>query len=210
MADIKPTRSELIKLKKRIALAKGGHKLLEKKRDGLVQEFFEILKDTKRARGELLESYKIADEKLKVARALHSDPELEGISMAVQPAPDISLKQKNIMGTIVPSITSESMKRPLEERGYGILTVSNTINEACAAYEELLNKIILVAEVETTTRRLIEEIGKTKRRVNVLEYEIIPDMETTRNNIMLRLEEIERETIFRTKMVKRKLEERNN
>ncbi len=208
MADVKPTRSELIDLRRRIALARAGHHLLEKKRDGLVREFFTVLKGARRARREMTAAWKTAAERLDVARALHADTELESLSLAVRPCPAIEMSTKNVMGTLVPSITAGSMARPLAERGYGLLTVSSTVNEACASYGALLDKVLAVAEVETTTRKLIEEIGKTKRRVNALEFEVIPTMTRTANDISFRLDEIERETIFRTKMIKRKLEQK--
>ena len=208
MADVKPTRSELIDLRRRITLAKAGHHLLEKKRDGLVREFFIVLKGARRARREMIVAWKTAAERLDAARALHADTELESLSLAVRPCPAIEMSTKNIMGTLVPSITAGSMARPLAERGYGLLTVSSTVNEACGAYGMLLDRVLSVAEVETTTRKLIEEIGKTKRRVNALEFEVIPTMTKTANDISFRLDEIERETIFRTKMIKRKLEQK--
>lgn len=207
MADVNPTRSELIALKKRIALAKAGHKLLKKKRDGLIQEFFEVLKGAKTARRDLHQAYMHARKKGDIMRALQSDIELEMLSLAIQPAPDISLGTKNIMGTVVPTITSDDMQKELSGRGYGLLTTSNAVNETCAAYERLIEQILVVAEVETATRRLIEEIGKTKRRVNALEYELIPRMVRTKDRIILRLDEIERENTYRIKMVKRKLQQ---
>lgn len=208
MPDIQPTRSELIVLKKRIILAKSGHMLLKKKRDGLIKEFFEVLEKAKTARRDLRQAYVRARKKGNVMRALHSNLELETLSLAILPAPDISIGTKNIMGTVVPTITSEGMQKKLSERGYGLLTTSNAVNETCAAYEKLVEQILTVAEVETTTRRLIDEIGKTKRRVNALEHELIPRMVKTKDRIILRLDEIERETTFRVKMTKRKLEQR--
>lgn len=208
MAEIKPTRSELIKLKKRIKMAISGHKLLKKKRDGLILEFFEVLKDAKTAREDLILAYKDATEKMKVTRALHADNDLESLSFAVKEAPSIKMATKNIMGTVVPSITSEGMQRAPNERGYGLLSTSNAVNESASAYEQLVEQVLVVAEVETTIRKLLDEIEKTKRRVNALEFEVIPRMERTKNFIAFTLEEIERETIFRTKMIKKKLEQK--
>ncbi len=197
-------------LKKRIVLAKSGHLLLKKKRDGLIQEFFEVLEKAKTARKDLRQEYVHALKTGNVMRALHSDLELETLSLAILPAPDITMDTKNIMGTVVPTITSEEIKKELGGRGYGLLTTSNAVNETCAAYERLVEQILVVAEVETTTRRLIDEIGKTKRRVNALEYELIPRMVKIRDRIILRLDEIERETTYRIKMTKRKLEQRKD
>ena len=202
--DVKPTRSELIKLKNRIKLAKSGYKLLKKKRDGLILEFFDILKETKTVRKELSEKYKEALRKLSVARIIDGDLALKSVSMAIKNKPFIEVSNKNIMGVIVPSIQSENIKKEIIERGYGIVNTSAAINEASAAFEELLEYVILVAEVETSMMRLLEEIDKTKRRVNALEYEVIPKMMNIKNFITLRLEEQERETIFRSKRIKKK------
>ncbi|MBS3165275.1 V-type ATP synthase subunit D [Candidatus Woesearchaeota archaeon] len=205
MADVKPTRSELIKLKKRIKMAVSGHKLLKKKRDGLILEFFEVLKKAKTARSDLVLAFGVASERIRAARALHMDQDLYSLSLAVKPQQEISMATKNIMGTVVPSISSGGMQRSLAERGYGLLTTSSAVNETAASYEQLTEQVLLVAEVETTIRKLLDEIEKTKRRVNALEFEVIPRMVRTRNHIAFTLEEIERETTFRTKMIKRKL-----
>lgn len=204
MTDIKPTRSELIKLKNRIKLAKSGYKLLKKKRDGLILEFYEILNKTKSVRKEMTEKYKEAIKKINVARIMDGDVAIKSIAMSIKNKPSIDVRTKNIMGVVVPSIDSENVKKKVLDRGYGIVTTSAAINEAAAAYEELLEFIIVVAEVETSMIRLLNEIEKTKRRVNALEFEVIPKLEKTRKFIQLRLEEMERETVFRSKRIKKK------
>jgi len=202
--DIKPTRSELIKLKRRIKLAKSGYKLLKKKRDGLILEFFDILKETKSVRKEMTDKYKDAIKNINTARITDGDIAVRSASMGIKEKPIIDVKNKNIMGVVVPSIKSENVRKTVEERGLGIVNTSGAINEAAATYEELLEYIIIVAEVETTMHRLLEEIDKTKRRVNALEFEVIPKMDKTKNFIELRLEEQERETTFRSKIIKKK------
>ncbi len=202
--DIKPTRSELIKLKNKIKLAQSGYKLLKKKRDGLILEFFDILKETKSVRKEMTEKYKEAIKKINVARIMDGDVAIKSVSMAIRNKPIVDVENKNIMGVVVPNIRSEHVKKDILERGYGLLNTSAAINEAATAYEELLEYIILTAEVETSMMRLLEEIDKTKRRVNALEFEVIPKLISTKNFIELRLEEQERETIFRSKRIKKK------
>src|SRR3989344_3802831 len=204
MTDIKPTRSELIKLKNKIKLAKSGYKLLKKKRDGLILEFFEILKETKSVRQEMTEKYREAIKKINMARILDGDIVIKSVSMAIKDKPVIEVENKNLMGVVVPKINSRNVKKTLKTRGYGLVTTSAAINEASDAYEELLEYIILVAEIETAMIRLLEEIDKTKRRVNALEFEVIPKLEKTKSFIQLRLEELERETIFRSKRIKKK------
>ena len=201
--DIKPTRSELLKLKKQIRLAKSGYNLLKKKRDGLILEFFEILKKAKTLRQELVDEYKTALEKINIARTLEGDLKVKSIAMAIRDIPDVKLATKNIMGVKVPKIESGGIKKAFLERGYGIYN-SSAIDEAASAYEKVVEKIILAAEVETSMRKLLNEIEKTKRRVNALEFVVIPNLDKIRVFIQLRLEEIERENIFRMKRIKAK------
>ena len=201
--DVKPTRSELLKLKKQIRLARSGYNLLKKKRDGLILEFFEILKKAKTLREELVNEYKIALEKINIARTLEGDLKVKSIAMAIKGIPDVKLTTKNIMGVKVPKIESSEIKKVFMERGYGVYS-SSAIDEAAAAYEKVVEKIILAAEVETSMRKLLNEIEKTKRRVNALEFVIIPNLEKIRAFIQLRLEEMERENIFRMKRIKAK------
>lgn len=201
--DVKPTRSELLKLKKQIKLAKSGYNLLKKKRDGLILEFFEILKKTKTLRQDLVDEYKIALEKINISRTLEGDLKVKSIAMAIQNIPDVKLATKNIMGVKVPKIESSEIKKAFMERGYGIYN-SSAIDEAAAAYEKVVEKIILAAEVETSMRKLLNEIEKTKRRVNALEFVVIPSLDKQRAFIQLRLEEMERENIFRMKRIKAK------
>ena len=201
--DIKPTRSELLKLKRQIRLAKSGYNLLKKKRDGLILEFFEILKKTKTLREELVNEYKVALEKINIARALEGDLKVKSIAMAIKDIPDVKLTTKNIMGVKVPKIESSEIKKAFMERGYGVYN-SSAVDEAATAYENVVEKIILAAEVETSMRKLLNEIEKTKRRVNALEFVVIPNLDKVKSFIQLRLEEIERENIFRMKRIKAK------
>ena len=201
--DIKPTRSELLKLKKQIKLAKSGYSLLKKKRDGLILEFFEILKKAKTLREELVNEYKVALEKINIARTLEGDLKVKSIAMAINEIPDIKLTTKNIMGVKVPKIEFSEIKKAFMERGYGIYN-SSSIDEAAAAYEKVVEKVMIAAEVETSMRKLLNEIEKTKRRVNALEFVVIPNLDKEKSFIQLRLEEIERENIFRMKRIKAK------
>ena len=199
--DIKPTRSELLKIKKQIKLAQSGYSLLKKKRDGLILEFFEIMKKAKTLRQELAEQYKIALEKINIARTLEGDLKVKSIAFAIKEIPDVKLETRNIMGVKVPKIEYSEIKKVFIERGYSIYT-SAAIDEASAAYEKVVEKILLAAEVETSMRKLLNEIEKTKRRVNALEFVVIPKLDDTKSFIQLRLEEMERENIFRMKRIK--------
>ena len=202
--DIKPTRSELLKLKKQIKLAKSGYNLLKKKRDGLILEFFEVLKKAKNIRWELVNEYKIALEKMNIARTLEGDLKVKSIAMAIKDMPSVSITTKNIMGVRVPRIEASEIKKAFMERGYGIYS-SSAIDEGSAAYERVIEKIIIAAEIETSMRKLLNEIEKTKRRVNALEFVVMPKLSNVSNFIRLRLEEMERENIFKLKRIKEKI-----
>ncbi|MDO8642736.1 MAG: V-type ATP synthase subunit D [Candidatus Woesearchaeota archaeon] len=203
MADIKPTRSELIKLKIRIKLAKSGHKLLKKKRDGLILDFFEILKKAKTLRQELAQEYRAALEKINIARTLETDLKITSLAMAIKNNPQITVETKNIMGVVVPKIGAAHRTTTLLERGYGFMDSTSSIDEATTSYERVVAKVIQAAETETAMKKILAEIEKTKRRVNALEFSVIPSMEKSGKFIKLRLEEMERENVFRLKRIKK-------
>lgn len=199
--DVKPTRSELLKVKKQIKLAQTGHKLLKKKRDGLILEFFKLLKKAKTLRQELSLIYADAVGKMNVARVRESDLKLKSIALAIKSSDELEIKRKNIMGVPVLTIAPPKVRKGFFERGYGVFT-SAAVTEAAKAYEQVVEKIIEVAEFETSLRKMLAEIEKTKRRVNALEFNVIPRLNKTKSFIQLRLEEMERENIFRMKRIK--------
>ena len=202
--EVKPTRSELIKLNKQIKLAKSGHSLLKKKRDGLILEFFEILKNAKSAKSELIAKFKESQKKLNITRMLYTDLRLKSLALAIQESPEIALETKNIMGVKVPKIESEKVVKTLMQRKLGMAGSTAVIDDVILGYENLVELILKAAEVETAIKKLLVEIEKTKRRVNALEFNVIPKMEELKKFIKLRLEEMERENIFRLKRVKAK------
>ena len=104
--EFKPTRIELLKIKKQIELSKNGYSLLKKKRDSLILEFFETLKKVKSLREDLSKEYNIASEKINMARTLEGDLKVKSIAMAIKDIPDVKLTTKNIMGVKVPLISS--------------------------------------------------------------------------------------------------------
>ena len=202
--DVKPTRSELQDVKKKIKLSQNGHKLLKMKRDGLIMEFFKILSQARGVREELDAAYIIAVEKVNLASAVDGSLTLKSASFAVDAVPTIELKSTNIMGVVVPKIIGSDVRKPVHMRGYGLIGTDSYIDEVADAYEILVEKIIIAAELETTMKRLLEDIEKTKRRVNALEFKVIPEFEEQVKFIRLRLEEMERESITSLKKVKKK------
>jgi len=202
LRDIKPTRSELINLKRKIQLSERGYKILKMKRDGLILEFFKVLATAKDTRGDLSNKYQLAVEMMAVANTVEGAIGVKSAAVSVKEVPEITLKSKNIMGVIVPQIESSKVKKSLVDRGYGVLGTSTVIDETASAFEELVESIIESAEIETTMKRLLDEIEKTKRRVNALEFKVIPELTAARDFIKMRLDEMEREELFRMKRIK--------
>ncbi|MBI2664699.1 V-type ATP synthase subunit D [Candidatus Woesearchaeota archaeon] len=202
MADVKPTRSELLLVKKKITLAVSGHKLLRKKRDGLILEFFSILKKARNIRAALIEEHRSALGKINIARAIDSDIQIKSAAMSIKRQPLVELETKNIMGVKIPSIKSGEVKKSIFERGYGLLSATSKIDEAAEAYESLVEKIIAAAEIDITLKRLLKEIERTKRKVNALEQITIPRLNRDAAYIRFRLEEMERDNFSRLKMLK--------
>jgi len=204
--DVKPTRKNLMAIEDRIELSERGHDTLEQKRDGLIMEFMDILDQAQDVRSKLSADYEEAQRTIDHARAMEGDVAVRGAAAALKEHPEITLESKNIMGVVVPQIESTKVKKQLDERGYGVLGTSARIDEAADAYEQLLESVILAAEVETAMRKLLEEIETTKRRVNALEFKLLPDLYENKEYIEQKLEEQEREEIFRMKKIKGKKE----
>jgi len=198
----KPTRAVLIALKRRMKTAQTGHSLLKMKRDGLMIEFFEVLNKAKTVRKELVEALIKAEQRLNMAKATEGTIAISSVAYSLQKEPAIQLQSRNIMGVVVPKIAAESVQKKMYERGYGIIGTSAAIDEAAEAYETLLDKVILAAEVETALIRLVEDIDSTKRRVNALEFKVIPDIKDTIKFISMALEEMERDNVVKLKMLK--------
>lgn len=202
MADIKPTRSEYIDTKRKIKLSQNGYKILKMKRDGLIMEFFKILEQARDTRGALMQSYARAQEMMAVANTIEGSIGVKAAAFSVRENPDITLKSKNIMGVVVPEIASTQVRKGIADRGYGVIGTTPVIDDTAKAFEELVEAIIKSAEIETTMKRLLDEIESTKRRVNALEFKVIPQLILTRDFIKMRLDEMEREELFRLKKIK--------
>jgi V/A-type H+-transporting ATPase subunit D len=204
--EIKTTRLELIETRNRIRLAESGHKLLKQKRDVLVMEFFKIMKKAKDLRQELNERMDTAFKAMAFAQAYHGIAEVENISLAVKQAPNVSVKSVNVMGVRIPEIEGADVKKNLKERGYSLVGSSAKIDETVAAFESGLDMVIKLAETENALKKLIKEIEKTKRRVNALEFVVLPKLEERKRYISMRLDEMEREQFISLKTIKKKLE----
>ncbi len=204
--NIQPTRGELLKLKRRIDLAERGHELLREKRDALITEFFDNLDALKGKREDVEEKLEEAFTALIQARVVMGSAELSKAASASGRDLDIDVDSRNIMGVNVPVVEPEDLRRKATERGYDFHQTSAKLDEAAEKFEEALQEIIELAEIEEIVKLLAQEIEKTKRRVNSLEHVLIPNLEENKEYIEMRLEEQEREDKFRLKRVKEKIE----
>lgn len=204
--SVQPTRGELLKLKKRIDLAKRGHELLKEKQDALVTEFFDILDRLDEVREETQEKLEKAFKKLIESKTIMGTLELRKAAEASMRELEVDVSARNIMGVRVPIIEPEDVERKIIDRGYSLHQTSAKLDEAAREFETALQSILELAEVEKTVKLLAEEIEKTKRRVNSLEHVLIPRLEESKKYIEMRLEELERENFFRLKRVKATME----
>jgi V/A-type H+-transporting ATPase subunit D len=195
-----------MEIEDRIELSERGHDTLEQKRDGLIMEFQDILDQAKDVRSNLEDTYERAQRTIDMARAMEGDVAVRGAAAALQEHPEITVESNSVMGVSVPQIDSTRVEKSLDQRGYGVMGTSARIDEAAAAYEELLENIILAAEMETAMWKMLDEIETTKRRVNALEHKLLPDLRENQEYIEQKLEEQEREEIFRLKKIKAKKE----
>ncbi|UCF73500.1 MAG: V-type ATP synthase subunit D [Deltaproteobacteria bacterium] len=208
LQNIKPTRMELLRLKKRAKLADKGHKLLKEKRDALISEFMVVIKEYKDARMRVEENLGIAFHNLLMAEVLLGSRDLEQISGVTLRDIGLEFTTKNIMGVSLPIMKIQDVVRKINERGYGFLGTTAKLDDAAKNFEESLLLIVRLAEVEESVRRIALEAEKTKRRVNALEYIVIPRLNATIKHIEMRMEEIERESFLRLKKIKASLEAR--
>jgi V/A-type H+-transporting ATPase subunit D len=203
---VKPTRMELLKLKKKAKLADKGHRLLKQKRDALVMEFFNILEEAKGVRKEANENLSKAFESIILARGTLGTMTVTQASMATGDVAPLETKTKSIMGVKVPTLKLEETERSPVNRGYSLIDTSSKLDEAAEQFEKALAVVVRLSEVEKTIRLLATEIESTKRRVNALENIVLPRLNGTVKYIEMRLDEMERENFFKLKQIKAKID----
>jgi V/A-type H+-transporting ATPase subunit D len=208
LQNIKPTRMELLKLKKRVKLADRGYRLLREKRDALISELIGAIRGYRDARRRVEEDLRAAFYDLLMAEVLLGSRDLEQISGVTVRDIGLEFMTRNIMGVPVPIMKIGDLVRRINERGYGLLSTTAKLDDAARGFEESLLSIVKLAEVEESVRRIALEVEKTKRRVNALEYIVIPRLKATIKHIEMRMEEIERENFLRLKKIKAALEAR--
>ncbi|WP_130819355.1 V-type ATP synthase subunit D [Anaerococcus vaginimassiliensis] len=205
MARLKvtPTRMNLNTLKERLATSKRGYKLLKDKQDELMRQFLELIRKNKKLREEVEKELEDSFSDFLIASAFMSPEFLEeAVSFPTQKlGVDISIK--NVMSVRIPK-----MEFKVEENEnasmfpYGYAETSAGLDKAIKGLNEVMNRLLELAELEKTTQLMADEIESTRRRVNALEYRTIPDLEETIKYIRAKLEENERATISRLMKVK--------
>jgi V/A-type H+-transporting ATPase subunit D len=191
LLKVNPNRMELLRLKKRLVIAKRGHKLLKDKRDALIQEFIHLVKENKTIREELenklMKCYIIFSN----ASSLMSKITLEETLMFPKAKSTIELTFKNIMGVNVPKYI---FKFEGNIYAYSLFNTTPELDLALRNFYEILPLMLQLAELDKAVSLLADEIEKTRRRVNALEYILIPDLESTIKFITMKLDEMARST----------------
>jgi len=201
-SNVKTTRIELIRTRRRIAVARKGLSLLKMKRSSLVLEFFDLARQIQKLMGGLGSAVERARESMKIADTLSGRINLERIA-AEQSALGASVEAKNVMGVKIPNISIE--KAGAMPESYELISVPAPIEDARVSYTTLFDMLIEIAEKENALRKLLHEIEKLNRRANAIENVAIPAMEEKAKYIRQRLEDMERDNIVSLKFIKGKI-----
>jgi len=201
--DIKPTRFGLLIVRRRMALAERIHRLLAMKLDGMMLELVRLTDQTARERRMLEEQYSRAREMVAVAAMMEGATGVLLAALSVETSPTYTTGHRNVFGVRLPDLEPVMVKKTLAQRGYGILGTSSVIDDAADAYEDLLMAIITSAELEGGIKRLLDDIERTRRRVNALEFKVIPDLTETLRFIENQRDEMERQEWTRLRRIKK-------
>ena len=200
---ITPTRMVLNQLKGRLKTARRGHKLLKDKRDELMRQFMDVVKRNKELRIKVEQGLTAAFASLQVASAIMSPEMLEQALLYPRQSVELGMTFKNIMSVNVPRYSFKTKSRdPAEVYPYGFAQTSGELDDALDKMARVFEDMLQLAEVEKTMQLLAEEIEKTRRRVNALEYVMIPELEGNIKYISMKLEENENATKVRLLKVK--------
>ena len=193
------TRMELLRLKKRLVLAHRGHKLLKDKQDELMRQFLDLVDSIRKLREEVEEKFQESLRFFLYSRMETPRTSLEEALMIPNKKIDIEIGKKQVLNLQVPVIKSNIEDRA---RGYGFGNTSGNLDLALLNFKNLFPKFLELAQAEKTLRLVGDEIEKTRRRVNALEYVLIPGLEETRRYIEVKLSEMERGNLTRLMKVK--------
>jgi V/A-type H+-transporting ATPase subunit D len=202
---VSPTRSNLLMIRQRLALARQGHHLLESKRDVLMIEIMRLIEDAERVQSEAQARFGRAYAAIEEARVAEGTERLRRFALARPHGIELRITPRSVMGVPVPSVTYQTPpRRPL----FGLGNSSVVLDQAELAWADVLDVIGELAEKVTTVWRLALELRRTQRRVNALENIFIPNYEETLGYIEDTLEEKDREELFRAKRAADKVEDR--
>ena len=200
---VTPTRMVLNQLKGRLKTARRGHKLLKDKRDELMRQFMDVVKLNKQLRTRVEEGLTAAFSSLQVASAIMSPEMLEQALLYPRQSVELGLTYKNIMSVNVPQYSFQTKNNdPSEIYPYGFAQTSGELDDALDKMARVFEDMLELAQVEKTMQLRAEEIEKTRRRVNALEYVMIPELESNIKYIAMKLEENENATKVRLLKVK--------
>ena len=199
---VNPTRMELTRIKRRLVTARRGHKLLKDKRDEMVRQFILLVRENAKLRKEVERELKGALADFALARAVMDNQTLEEAVLYPARSAGIVLGERNVLSVHVPTITVVQNSEKDSALPYGLAETSADLDDAIATMARLLPKLLRLAETEKTCDLLADEIEKTRRRVNALEYVMIPQFEETIRFISMKLDENERGSLTRLMKVK--------
>ena len=200
---INPTRMELTRLKGRLKTAQRGHKLLKDKRDELMKQFMDVIRENRSLRRRVEEGLMRAHGSFTVAAALMSPEMLEQSLLYPKQSVELDMTFQNIMSVDVPKYEFHtSSQDPGEIYPYGFAQTSGELDDAVDAMSQVFQDMLKLAEIEKTSQLLAEEIEKTRRRVNALEYVKIPEMQENIKYITMKLDENERANTIRLMKIK--------
>ena len=200
---INPTRMALTRLKGRLKTAQRGHKLLKDKRDELMKQFMDVVRENRALRKRVEEGLMRAHGAFTVAAALMSPEMLEQSLLYPKQSVELDMTFENVMSVDVPRYQFHtSSQEPGEIYPYAFAQTSGELDDAVDAMAQVFQDMLKLAEVEKTSQLLAEEIEKTRRRVNALEYVKIPEMQQNIKYITMKLDENERANTIRLMKVK--------
>ncbi len=208
MPTVNPTRMELSNQKKKLATATKGHKLLKDKRDELMRQFLDLVRENRRLREKVEAEIKEANQNFVLARAATSDQVLNTALMAPRQEVTVDVSTRNVMSVNVPVFDYKMRSADASDiYCYGFAFTSSDLDDAVKYLADLLPDLLKLAEVEKSCQMMAAEIEKTRRRVNALEHVMIPDAEANIKSITMKLDENERSTQVRLMKVQSMIEE---
>lgn len=201
--NVNPTRMELTNLKRKLATARRGHKLLKDKRDELMRIFMDKVRENKELRRRVEEKIAAANSHMAVARSVMSDKSIEAALMMPMQEMSVDIETKNVMSVLIPQYTSHfKTADETDIYSYGFAFTSTDLDDAVKAISDIMTDLLKLAEIEKSCQLMAVEIEKTRRRVNALEHVMIPQYEETIKYISMKLDENERSATTRIMKVK--------